>query len=374
MRVALVASSYHPYVGGVEEHVRSVARELRAAGHQVVVWTVDRGEHLGISEHEGVEVRYLPAPLPARSFGAIARFLAAAPSAVRAWWRAARAFRPDVIHVQCFGPNGVYALGVATATRRPLVVTSHGETFADDHGVFDDSVILRTVLRLGLRRASVVTGCSTIVLDDLAARFGLEGGRIVPNGVEAGAPRPHERRDPPVVVGVGRVERMKGFDLLLDAFAEADVPDTCKLVIAGDGSMRPALRAQAEKLGIAHRVGLPGMLDRSDVASLLASAAAVVVPSRKEAFGMVVLEAWRAGAPLVVTSRGGPAQLVTDGVSGLVADPDDTGALSCAIGKVVGDPGLADSLAAAGRAAVQEYTWGHVAALYIGAYDECVRA
>jgi glycogen synthase len=373
MRVALVASSYHPYIGGVEEHVRSVARELRAVGHEVVVWTVDRGEHFGTGEHEGVEVRYLPTPLPARSFGAVGRFLAAAPRAARAWRRAARAFRPDIIHVQCFGPNGVYALAVSAITRRPLVVTSHGETFADDHGVFDSSAILRKALRLGVRRAAVVTGCSTAVLDDLAARFGLENGRVVPNGVDTAGPPPlRERREPPVVVGVGRVERMKGFDLLLDAFAEADVPDTCELVIAGDGAMRPALGARADKLGIAHRVGLPGMLSRSEVAALMASAAVVVVPSRREAFGMVVLEAWHAGVPLVVTSRGGPAQLVTDGVDGLVADPDDTGALGCAIGKVVGDPGLGESLAAAGRVTVRGYTWQHVAALYIAAYEECV--
>ena len=109
-RVALVSSSYFPHPGGVEQHVRSVAGELRARGHDVVVWTVDRGEGLGVQVIDGVEVRYLPTPLPARSLRAGVRFLLALPAAARAWWRAYRDFAPSVLHVQCFGPNGLYAV------------------------------------------------------------------------------------------------------------------------------------------------------------------------------------------------------------------------------------------------------------------------
>ena len=65
MRIALFSSSYHPHFGGVEEHVRHVARGLQERGHDVEVWTVDRGDGLRDEVVDGCRVRYLPTPLPA---------------------------------------------------------------------------------------------------------------------------------------------------------------------------------------------------------------------------------------------------------------------------------------------------------------------
>ena len=70
-RIALVSSSFAPYRGGVEEHVRHTAAALLDRGHEVLVWTVDRGEHLGVRTVDGVTVRYLPTPLPAARVGAL---------------------------------------------------------------------------------------------------------------------------------------------------------------------------------------------------------------------------------------------------------------------------------------------------------------
>ncbi len=380
-RVALVSSSYHPHVGGVEEHVRRVAAELKQRGHDVVVWTVDRGEHLGVQEVDGVEVRYLPTPLPARSAAGLRRMLARGGPAVGAWLRAYRSFRPDVIHVQCFGPNGTYATALARLTGTPLVVSSHGETFADDHAVFDRSALSRRSLRWALGRVCAVTGCSQVVLDDLA-RFGLRDGVVVPNGVDLAAPdaaldawngvdlaAPVPDRapaDPPYVLAYGRVERTKGFDLLLEAFAQADLPAGTRLVVGGDGSALAGLRSRADELGVADRVEFPGRLARSEIDDLLAGASVVVVPSRREAFGIVVLEAWRAGVPVVAPSYGGPATLVTDGVDGLQVDPADTVALGAAISRVLTDPGLAVRLVEGGRRAVQGYGWDRVTSAYEG--------
>ena len=369
-RVALVSSSYFPHPGGVEQHVRSVAGELRARGHDVVVWTVDRGERLGVQVVDGVEVRYLPTPLPARSLRAVLRFLRALPAAARAWWRAYRAFAPSVLHVQCFGPNGLYAVLLAHLTRTPLVVTSHGETFMDDHDVFDQSALIRTGMRRALHSADAVTGCSQVVLDDLRDRFGFEGGRVIPNGVDlrgqAVAPAPSTAGS---VFAVGRLEHTKGFDLLLEAFVVADLPPRTRLVIGGDGTVRSSLERRARKLALGDRLHLTGWLGADEVAAHMAAAAVVVVPSRKEAFGIVVLEAWRAGAPLIVTSNGGPADLVTDGETGLVVDPEDATALAQALELMVMDRATAERLGEAGRLAVRAFPWSRVAELYESCYD-----
>ncbi|WP_341359324.1 glycosyltransferase family 4 protein [Georgenia sp. M64] len=364
--IALVASSYHPHVGGVEEHVRQVAAELRRRGRQVAVWTVDRGEHLGTAQVDGVEVRYLPCPLPSASVGGVLRFILALPPAVRAWRAAYRALRPSVLHVQCFGPNGIWAWALARRTRTPLVISSHGETSGDDHNVFEKSTLLRWSLGRAVRDASLTTGCSEVVLADLRRRFGLDDGVVVPNGVNL-----DEKLDPahvqacgPVVLALGRIERTKGFDLLLRAFARADLPPGTRLALGGDGTEVAVLRALVTELGVADQVSFLGVLRRDGVAGWLDAATVLVVPSRYEAFGIVILEAWRAGTPVIATSRGGPAEIVTEGVDGLLVDPLDVDSLAAALATLLRDRDLARRLSVAGRRTVERYTWARTTDKY----------
>lgn len=369
-RVALVASSFHPHTGGVEQHVRQVAGELQRSGTDVVVWTVDRGDRLGEQHVDGIRVRYLPTPLPARSAAVLIRLLIAAPQTLRAWWRAYRDFRPDVLHVQCFGPNGIYALALHRLTGTPLVVTSHGETFADDHGAFDRSALLRGALRRAISRATAVTAPSHFVLEDLRTRFGLVEGDIVPNGVHLDDPagRPAGMSPGRVVFAVGRLERMKGFDLLLDAVAELDDP-TVQVVIAGDGAESDSLRDQAGRLGLSDRVQMPGRLSGEEVDAAMRSADVVVVPSRREAFGIVALEAWRAGTPVIGTCHGGMAEFITDGQDGLIIDPTSAPDLAAAIRRVLNDPEGAEAMTRLGTERVRAYSWARVADQYVGIYQ-----
>lgn len=358
LRVALVSSSYHPYFGGVEEHVRQVAATLRARGHAVEVWTVDRGEGLGSQVVEGVTVRYLPTPLPARRIANLVRFGLTAPWAFAQWFRAARRFRPDVLHVHCFGPNGPYAMALSRVLRRPLVVTSHGETFADENDVFGRSALLRAALARACR-AATVTGVSTLVADDLQRRFGAKHVAIVPNGVADMEDGVRGRRSDGRVVSVGRLVRVKGFDLLVRA-----LPLTTRVrdvLLVGDGPERANLEQLAAELGVADRVEFLGRVPADQVRAVMEEAAVVVVPSRREAFGIVALEAWASGTPLIATSTGGPAGFVTDGTDGVLVDPEDTAALADAMDRVLASPSWAADLAANGSRAVRGFTWGRVA-------------
>lgn len=375
-RIALVSSSFAPHVGGVEEHVRQVARELRSLGDAVEVWTVDRGTGPAVREVDGTTVRYLPTPLPSASPGGLGRFLAAFPSARHRWVDAVRRFRPDLLHVHCFGPNGVYALGLHRRFGVPLVVTSHGETVADDHSVFDRSTVLRSALRRSLAASSAVTAPSEFVLEGLRADFGLSDGDVVPNGVDLaltgdGVRSPFSGR---YLLGVGRLGRMKGFDLLVESFADAAVEPDVQLAIIGDGPERPRLDALVAERGLAGRVVFAGRLEPTAVADAMAGSLAVVVPSRVEAFGIVALEAWRSGAALVMTDRGGASGFVRDGADGILVDPLDTDALRRAIERVVADPELRSALVAAGRARVPEFTWRRVAEAYRARYEAVLGA
>ena len=374
-RVALVASSFLPRVGGVEEHVANVAVELRDRGHDVVVWAADRGD-LPLHDHRGIRVRYLPCPLPTRSVGGVARFGVMLPAARRAWMGALREDAPEVLHVQCFGPNGIYADWLARRRRLPLVYSHHGETFGDADGAFDVSALLRDRLSRTLQRADAVTSVSEWAGRDLE-RFGFpaERLRVVYNGVD-----PDEAVGPPppglperYVFGVGRLAGNKGFDVLVRAFARIAGEPAMRsvgLVIGGDGPEAEALRELAAASGVSDRVTMPGMLARPQVGGAMRSAALLVVPSRVEAFGIAVLEGWRAGIPVLATTHGGPPEFTRDGRDAVLIDPDDEAAVADAIRRVLTDRAVADALGEAGNARVRDFTWHAVA----DAYEELYRS
>ena len=371
-RIALVTSSYLPRIGGVEEHVAHVARRLAQRGHSVAIWSVDQGDVVP-PDHDAIPVRYLPCPLPSRSVAGAMRFAARAFGARRAWRNALRLDRPDVIHIHCFGPNGVYA--TQFAGRRPLVYSHHGETFMDT--VFDESALLRRSLTRTLERADAVTSCSTFAARDLE-RFGLPAARaeIVANGVQLDEPigeLPAALATVgPFILGIGRLVEVKGFDALIRAYAllvERGADRGVDLVIGGDGPERARLQHLAEALGVGARTWFPGALARPQVGAAMAAALALVVPSRVEAFGITVLEGWRAGIPVIATRNGGPAGLISDGENGLLIDPESEESIAAALERVIAEPGLAGSLGESGARSVLAYTWDAAASAYEDIYE-----
>ena len=137
MRVALLPSAYAPSVGGVEELTRRLAGRLVAGGDQVEVWTIRHPAELPADELvDGLRVRRFTLPMPRAHPAALARLPGPAAAALLALSRAAREFRPDLLHVQCFSANGIYATALAAGRRLPLVVSLQGETVMDDHDIY----------------------------------------------------------------------------------------------------------------------------------------------------------------------------------------------------------------------------------------------
>ena len=187
-RIAILPSSYPPSLGGVEELTRHLALSLADAGDQVEVWTghPDDATPETVEILDGIVVRRLPMPLPATNWSALHRSAVTGTRSLFSLRSAVAAFRPDILHVQCFGPNGAYAHALSRLTGLPLVVSLQGETLMDDADIFDVSRVLRSSLRAGLRGAAAVTGCSAFTLADAEARFGLARGRgqVIYNGVD----------------------------------------------------------------------------------------------------------------------------------------------------------------------------------------------
>jgi glycosyltransferase involved in cell wall biosynthesis len=386
-RIALLPSAYPPALGGVEELTRHLALALVDSGDQVEVWTLhgDDARPESVELRDQLVVRRFPMPLPGRKWSSLRRSVTIGPRSISALRHAVAAFRPDILHVQCFGPNGAYATVLARLTGLPLVVTLQGETMMDDSDIFESSRVLRASLRSGLRRAAAVTGCSAFTLDDAERRFGLARGRgqVIPNGVDLqetasvgtgpdDGPVPPDR---PYVFAVGRMVEKKGFDLLLAAYAGMDGSlRSADLVIGGAGPALDDLKALADTLGVADRVHFVGRLSRQQVARFTARATLFVVPSRLEPFGIVILEGWRAGVAVVATSRGGPPEFVRDGRDGVLVDPFDTSALASTLEGLLSDEDRRGAIAAAGRARVGSFAWPVIAGRYRELYDSVVES
>lgn len=367
-------SAYLPSLGGVEELTRHLALGLVRRGDEVEVWTQQAdGLPAGVDVLDGLTVRRFPFPLPSSHLESLIPTGTNGARTLAAMRQAAHRFRPDVLHVQCFGPNGAYATALGAFTRIPLLVTLQGETLMDDQDIFNVSVTLRTALRAGLRQAKVVTACSRFTLDDAESRFGLPPGRgkVIFNGVAVGdQPATSPASGPRYVLALGRVVEKKGFDLLLQAFARvADHHPDVELHIGGAGPAEDTLRRLIAELGLEGRAKLLGRLSREDVAAAMAGAEVFVMPSRLEPFGIVVLEGWRAGRAVIATSRGGPAEFVEDGVNGLLVDPFDTAVLAGALDRLLSDQGLRQRLGDAARRRVADFDWSAIAEQYRECYQ-----
>lgn len=141
-------------------------------------------------------------------------------------------------------------------------------------------------------------------------------------------------------------EKYKGHDALLEALPR--VPEA-RLVVAGGGDDRPRLEAKAAALGLADRVLFTGFVSEATLVALYDRAALLAMPSRGEGFGLVYLEAMRAGRPCLAARGGAADEVIVDGETGRLVDPEDREALAAALQGLLGSPETARRMGAAGK-------------------------
>ncbi|MCZ6832117.1 MAG: glycosyltransferase [Acidobacteria bacterium] len=212
------------------------------------------------------------------------------------------------------------------------------------------------------RRAAARVAVSTAVARDRAQRFHLpvDAFQVVPNGIDterfAGLADLEETRRRPLVAGfLGRLLiRDKGLDILLEAMAllaagKGPAADLRLEVAGGPASVATELAARATALGLGPRIRF---LDEvPDAAAVLARWDLLLLPSRREGFGLVLAEAMASGRPVIASRAGGIPEVVDDGKTGLLVPPGDAPALAGALERLAGSP---DELCAMGRRARQQ--------------------
>lgn len=182
---------------------------------------------------------------------------------------------------------------------------------------------------------------------DYLVRNGLDAARVfhVPNFVDPPAPVTAQEAaaarnelevpdDARVILALGRLHMVKGFDVLLRSFATLPDRDRDLLVILGEGAERESLESLARSLGVARSVRLPGW--RSELSPYFALADVLVCPSRAEPFGNVLLDAWNHRLPLIATRTAGALELIEDGKDGRLVAVEDSADLQRALTEVLG--------------------------------------
>lgn len=330
MKILLIAN-------GPSVHTRRWATGLRDRGHQVRV----------VAEAPCPEPDMRTILLPSLKPGRIN--LPALAYVVR---QAAQQFKPDVVHAHYVSHYGLLA-GLARL-RAPLVMSVWGA----DVEVFPKSAVNRAALRWTLSQATSVTATSQY-LARVTTQF-LRPGQavsVVPFGVDpelyqpARSPRSPSR----LLVSNKHLEPVYGGDVLIRALTQLPAAEA---VLMGQGSFRQELETLAHTLGVHHRVRFSGALEPRDVRNLLQQGALAVYPSRRESFGVATLEASATGVAVVASRVGGLPEVVREGHTGILVEPEQTEALVEACAHLLAHPTQARDMGMAGRQWVLErYTW-----------------
>jgi glycosyltransferase involved in cell wall biosynthesis len=355
MRICLVYDCLFPYtVGGAERWYRNLGERLAAEGHEVTYLTLrqwDRGHH---ASYAGVRVLAVGPRMVLYSGGRrrILPPLAFGAGVLLHLLRHGRSY--DVVHTASFPYFSLLAAGLL---RR---VCGYG-LVVDWHEVWSPAYWREYLGRLGGPIGQSVQGlcmrlrqrafCFSQLHRSRLLEGGLNGPVTVLEGEYAGDVPPAEPAPAQaIVVFAGRHIPEKRAPAVVPAVARArrQVPGL-RAVLFGDGPERPDVLAAIEREGMAGVVEAPGFVDAGRVEAALRRALCMVLPSRREGYGLVVIEAAAGGTPSIVVRAEDNAavELVADGENGVVADSASPEDLAAAIVRVheAGD-GLRASTAA----------------------------
>jgi glycosyltransferase involved in cell wall biosynthesis len=330
MKILLYHFGEMGVVGGVDTVVLSLAQAFTARGMQTGII-----EMAGRARPQRLLAQGIPlwtVAIPSKLTAKRPRSWASFARGTRQFLKIVRDFKPDVVNVHyplTQAPSVVAAHLLPHRWR--LVVTLHNsdirvEPLADPY--------FRKWQRRLFERAEAATAVSQSLMDEAVALYPVlkEKARVIHNGLgqvwfEAG----HETRQDaePFVLFVGRFHRQKGVDVLLKAWAEAH---TCAkgtvLRLVGEGPEAEKLKALVRELGLEESVRFEGFVSREQLPALYREARFLVLPSRYEGLPVTLLEAGACGAICVATSISGNREIVEDGVTGFLVEPESVEALA----------------------------------------------
>lgn len=386
MRILHLAWEYPPVMyGGLGRHVHALAHAQAANGHDVVVITQAPGEAgASLLESDGAHgpdgggsVRVLRTgsfPLEHDPHDLLARVAQMQAAFVESGEELLSLWSPDVVHAHDW-MVGQAAFALRESSGAPLVATIHATEAGRNRGwIHSELSTAIHALEWWLANTSDgVIACSQHMDRELRVLFGVGATRVIANGIDpdqwqrpvAAAQRVRAAHGDAsaLLAYTGRVEWEKGVQTILEALPQvARAHPGVRVLVAGKGSFLPALRGQAEALGLGDSAQFLGWVSEEELRAVVAAADVAIAPSFYEPFGLVALEAAALGTPVIVADTGGLAEFAAGGARAATFRPGDSASLAAAISADLCHP--QDVRARAGRAtaALSElYSWRHLA-------------
>ncbi len=363
LRVAYVFGTAE-IIGGGEISLLDLLGEIRCHGVEPVAIVPGPGEVADRLNRMGIEMRTAAAPR------------------IRPWtgvsvWRACVGMKrllvriaPDVVHV-----NGARAMLYAGVAARAARLPSLWHVRVLERDPFLD--------RIRARLASAIVANSVAAAASLKPFMpGRQEAAVVHNGVDLAriraTPRTDIRKefglsDAPILLYAGRLSREKGAEELIGACAvlrERNIPFSCVIVgsaLPEDRAYETELRDKTAASGLQDRVVFAGW--RDDAVSLMKGADVFVLPSRREAFGRVIVEAWASGLPVIAADADGPRELIEPHADGLLTPTGNSEALAQTLAETLTAPALRAALIDGGQKKAKQFSLSRHAKSIRALYD-----
>lgn len=265
----------------------------------------------------------------------------------------------DIIHAHYALPQGFLGLLLKYFKSKPLIITVHGS----DITLLSKNLLAGQVMRFVLKRADRVIAVSNFLKGEVE-KMGVPQERIdvIYGGVTLSEDSEPFEPDGRVVTFIGSLVPQKGVDVLIAAFKKIETENT-NLIIVGDGPERRRLEAMAKGniQFLGRRKGIKNVLEKSEV---------LVLPSKEEGFGLVLLEAMAAGVPVVAANVGGIPEIVADGQSGILVERENIEQLAEAIDRVLQAEELRKTLIENGFEKANGFTWEKMGGEIDGLYED----
>jgi glycosyltransferase involved in cell wall biosynthesis len=384
MKVVMSILRFKPAIGGGEEHVYQLSRKLVENGHEVVIFTSDLKTHYPKPTYlskESIKESY--DGLPVKRFHALCMIREY--PILRGLTKSLLKEEFDIIHAHGYGYfTSDSSTLVSFLCKKPLVLTTHGffpaSTPVNPLSMEAYVVFSRFWLLKMVRKLICVSRADAIHYRKLVDSSRVA---VIPNGIdiEYWSKLPKQGKfgavfEPkgPVIVSVGRITQIKGYQYLIQATPRIlrEFPKAMIFIAGPDVGYLNYLRRLAHELRVNKHVVFTGPVVGEKKKELYVDADIVVVPSIDESFGIVALEAMACGKPVVAASVGGLSDIVKHGVNGLLVKPRNPSELAKAILTLLKKPALAIQMGYHGRTDVGKYSWSRVVECVEKIYHEAL--
>jgi glycosyltransferase involved in cell wall biosynthesis len=363
------------YAGGVNQVVLNLHRQLLLAGEfepliLINDWAYPRPVEKMVDGRRTVYLRIAPPWTGERPAAAFLKWLFFSPVWLSDLLGICRRYRVAAFNVH-YPSTSAFPIALLRSlglVRSDLILSFHG---ADLITARKASPPERRLWRFVLRHATAIVACSKAFAAEVQEFAGsaVRFVQAIPNGLdvdhflaerEAGASLPGIPIDRPFILSVATWDPRKGLDVLLRAFADIRRahPGLALVLVGREGGAESALRALAGELALEPDVVFVDSVPHAQVGAFLERATVFCLASRSETFGISILEAGAYSLPVVATRVGGIPEIIADGETGLLVNPDDPRALGAALHRLLSDETLARDLGRRlARRVADEFTW-----------------